>query len=454
MIKGPRKHLAGPAVHVTEAADNAARLRRMGEASRRRHVPPSPQVFAPAPNLTPRFKLPYGDLDGALVQLDTLLFGGWAPRVTLVSPLTRVWAYFGGYNFDGSQSPNGTITLNGGNGTWYVQRTPAGVVTADAALDTSKIPMARVVVTGGAIVSFNDIRDLAFAALATALGLKITNPMTTLGDLIVGGVAGVPGVLSVAAIPDGYVVTKAAGVPAWVAPGGGGGSSSQFLKAILQCHFDGANGSTVFTDAALGQTLTKTGSPIISTAKSVFGGSSIQFTGSTDKLTLANNIHNKWFPADTFDIAFRIWTTQTGIQDTAIIERITTSSFNVGSDFFVSFNTSSTTNGKISFWHIAINNAAPALTSTVAINDGVWHAIRIIGIGTWRGLFVDGVLQDQRATQAGYIATTNAQDLTIGNTKVFSGRAFVGFLDELRIVMGGCDVTRDYTPETSAFPDA
>ena len=236
--------------------------------------------------------------------------------------------------------------------------------------------------------------------------------------------------------------------------GGGGGSGSLFNKAMLQCHFDGINGSTTFTDAAMAQTLTKTGSPTISTAQSKFGSSSCNFTGSTDKLTIANSIHNKWFPIDTFQIDFWIFTTQTGIQDTLLIERIQTSSFNINSDWMVSFNTSSTTNGHLSFWHININNAAPVLTSTSAINDGAWHHVAISGVGLWRGLFIDGVLQDHRAITSGYIPTTNTQDITIGNTKVFSTRAFIGYLDELRIVMGGVDYTRDFTPPTGAYADS
>jgi hypothetical protein len=54
-------------------------------------------------------------------------------------------------------------------------------------------------------------------------GGGMTNPMTTAGDIIIGGTAGAPTRLGVGT--DGYVLKLVAGVPAWAAESGGGGGS-------------------------------------------------------------------------------------------------------------------------------------------------------------------------------------------------------------------------------------
>ncbi|MCY1544408.1 hypothetical protein D9M68_802910 [compost metagenome] len=54
-----------------------------------------------------------------------------------------------------------------------------------------------------------------------AVSGKLSNPMTTAGDMIVGGASGAPA--RVAAGTAGQVLTMVAGSPAWAAPAGGGG---------------------------------------------------------------------------------------------------------------------------------------------------------------------------------------------------------------------------------------
>lgn len=75
--------------------------------------------------------------------------------------------------------------------------------------------------------------------VATGSGVGMTNPMTTAGDIIVGGSAGVPNRLAIGAA--GKVLGVVAGLPAWVDPTGGGGGA-----------VDSVNGQTgvVVLDAA------------------------------------------------------------------------------------------------------------------------------------------------------------------------------------------------------------
>jgi hypothetical protein len=78
----------------------------------------------------------------------------------------------------------------------------------------------------------------------------LTNPMTTAGDVIVGGAAGAPARLAVGS--SGQVLTVVSGAPAWAAAGGGGGGGgfSPFpasLTAPLSANFtwDNQGSSTV-----------------------------------------------------------------------------------------------------------------------------------------------------------------------------------------------------------------
>ena len=73
--------------------------------------------------------------------------------------------------------------------------------------------------------------------------------------------------------------------------GGGGGividNGDPYYSAVsLLLHMDGANGSTTFTDNSPNAlTITRTGTPAISTAQSVLGGSSASFDGTGQYLS-------------------------------------------------------------------------------------------------------------------------------------------------------------------------
>ena len=94
--------------------------------------------------------------------------------------------------------------------------------------------------SGGGAASFADLSDDPYdnTALAAALDAKadvdstgMTNPMTTAGDIIIGGVSGAPAALPVST--DGKVLTIVSGVPAW-ATGGGGLSLSSLTVSLAQ----------------------------------------------------------------------------------------------------------------------------------------------------------------------------------------------------------------------------
>jgi hypothetical protein len=115
---------------------------------------------------TPRFGLPLGDVERALTMLDAgIVFGGWGPNLNGIVQDERKFAYYGGFNPDGSYTPGAQIVITDA-ATRFVQRTPDGTVSQDAALDlANKIPMAVVTCAGGLITNYADIREAAIGAL-------------------------------------------------------------------------------------------------------------------------------------------------------------------------------------------------------------------------------------------------------------------------------------------------
>ena len=63
-------------------------------------------------------------------------------------------------------------------------------------------------------------------------GTTLTNPMTTVGDVIIGGTAGAP--MRLGATTDGYVFTLASGSPIWAPSTGGGGGGQSLITVNAQ----------------------------------------------------------------------------------------------------------------------------------------------------------------------------------------------------------------------------
>ncbi len=89
----------------------------------------------------------------------------------------------------------------------------------------------------------------------------MTNPMTTLGDVIIGGASGVPGRLGIGS--TGNVLTVASGSPAWVAPTGGGDTTATYITQTA----DGALSNSQHLSAlATGLVKVTTATGVLSTA--------------------------------------------------------------------------------------------------------------------------------------------------------------------------------------------
>ncbi len=157
-------------------------------------------------------------LNADLNALDALLplAASFANNPATTTGLT--YGYYGGYLWGGTTATvvaSATVALTAST-TNYVQITTAGAVSANTTGFTSgQIPLATVVTGASTITSIADKRPMTVGGG----GGGMTNPMTTLGDQIVGGTAGTPTRTAIGT--TGQVWTVVSGVPAWAAPGGG-----------------------------------------------------------------------------------------------------------------------------------------------------------------------------------------------------------------------------------------
>jgi hypothetical protein len=198
-----------------------------------------------------------------------------------------------------------------------------------------------------------------------------------------------------------------------------------FANVVSLLHFDGANGSPIITDVIPGRTWVTTGTALISTAQSVFGGSSLE---------MLNTAQNR---IDCTSAAFNMGTGDATIQmrfrPNATANRAAFS-FGTRLVYVASAN-----------W--AYFNGANVITGgTVTANVFVevcWQ--RSAGVVK---LFVQGNQVGANFAEAGAI---NPGAMRIGyfNAGNPSGR----YYDEFRATIGVARFTGNYIPDTGPYPD-
>jgi hypothetical protein len=206
--------------------------------------------------------------------------------------------------------------------------------------------------------------------------------------------------------------------------------------ATLLLHFDGANGSTTFTDSAVPpHTLTAFGNAQISTAQSKFGGASGLFDATGDYLTAPHS--GDFSILGDFTIECFVRRTASG-RDTIASKYTGTSNgfaFSVGATDLLSM-----TLGTGSY--ISAISAA-----TVPV--GSWVHVAASKQGSTLRVFIDGVLGGTLAI-TGTVADSSS-DLYIGREPLDTSRDFGGYMDEFRFVRGIAIYTATFTPPAAPF---
>lgn len=200
----------------------------------------------------------------------------------------------------------------------------------------------------------------------------------------------------------------------------------------LMLHCEGTDDAQVFTDESLvTKTVTASGNTKTENTQKVFGSTSCYFDGN-DRLNL--------------DVSSRL---QIGNQDFTFKFRLRSDEVGNNCVLFQTADTFSADDlliqregNKI---RVYTDNGNVLQSDTLSANT--WYDIEIDRVGSTLTLYVNGVSKGSDATGTGNITTQLSQigsrtDTTLG---------FIGYMDEIRIMIGDSLHDTEYTTETSAF---
>jgi hypothetical protein len=200
-----------------------------------------------------------------------------------------------------------------------------------------------------------------------------------------------------------------------------------FASVIVLCGFNGSDGSTTIVDEGpLGLTLTASGSAQISTAQSVFGGSSLSMTGA-GRVALPHN-SSLVFTGD-FTLDARCRFNVANRKDMILGGR----SLTVNMQF-----------ARESEAELSMYNGASQTVSFATVAN-TWYALRWARSGSTVYFFAGGTLLGTRTLTGSFDFSAGA----IGD--LFGFGTLDGFIDEFRLT-AMCRSTTSYVVDSKPFP--
>lgn len=228
---------------------------------------------------------------------------------------------------------------------------------------------------------------------------------------------------------------------------GGGAGDPYWANAVSLSHFDGAAGSTIFTDRK-GRTWAAGGNAQISTAQSKFGASSLLLDGSGDFISTADHADLRFGASDFTIELFARMLAVTG--ERGLVSKY--SSANIGLNIRYS-----ASNGGIRSVFGTNSGAVDAFNSVWTPASNTWYHLAFCRAGNTYRVFVDGVVIGVHTLVN--VATPNgigseSSDLRVGQSQTVASSDFHGYIDELRITKGIARYTANFTPPAAPFPDS
>ena len=216
-----------------------------------------------------------------------------------------------------------------------------------------------------------------------------------------------------------------------------GAESDPYAANVLSLlHFDGANGSTTFTDQVAGHSWGATGGSTISTAQSKFGGSSLN-------VPISSNIElsspgSEWVM--TGDLSIECWMLTDGTGGLAGIVRLNTSG--------ASLTTGPSSSTAIS---ITINGITRAAGDGAGSIYGRWVHCFFGRSGSTTYVACNGVMTSF-PLETGMNMSGTISTVRIGSMPSIAGSPY-HYIDDIRITKGVCRYTATFTPPTAPYPN-
>lgn len=220
-------------------------------------------------------------------------------------------------------------------------------------------------------------------------------------------------------------------------------------NVVSSLHFEGANGSTTFTDQR-GKTYTKggAGSAIISTSQHKFGSSSLSLDGSA-YLNCSSQLADFDFGTEAFTIEGffyfneldRSYISLFGMMDSA---------GNTAVSVTVPY-TGSPPNTVLQLYN---GYAGGANTASGVINTNTWYHVAVTRSGNTVRLFVNGMVRATLTVTQAINANYGTQPgLGLGRANGMSNTYLNGFIDDFRVTKGVARYVDTFTPPAATFPD-
>ncbi len=217
----------------------------------------------------------------------------------------------------------------------------------------------------------------------------------------------------------------------------------------LALNFNGANGSTTFTDIS---PTTKTPSVVggnaqLSTTSPKFGSASLLLDGTGDYLEYASNA--AW-DFGSGDFTIDLWWTPTGATTDYSIASLAVAAGTVTSDISWNiFHGGSSSAGKVTI-SICASSTAYSVVSLAGLNAGQTYHIEAVRASGTLYLFIDGALQGSTPANV-TLNTTAGRVMRIGRYTNGLTRDCNGKIDDFRITKGVARHVAAFTPPTDEF---
>lgn len=219
-------------------------------------------------------------------------------------------------------------------------------------------------------------------------------------------------------------------------------SDPNYSSVSLLLHFDGADGSTTFTDnSPTPKTITANGNAQITTTDPKFGSGSVTFDGTGDYLNTLSD--------SAFDLAGVSFTVECFFNPSNVSQNYK-SLFSqrisaVYAPFEVRVNTTGVSwliaNATLNFW------ASTSVSASSLFSANTWNHIALVGDGTTITLYVNGTSR-LTVAQPSWVSANRIVYIGSGGDGAYAGK-----IDEFRITKGVARYTANFTPPTAAFPN-